>query len=252
MLVPSALLASLGELVTEAGGLAQQIRSAGIAREIKKDGSLVTPADKQVEIFLRSKLPQLVPGSNVWGEEFGIEPEGENGLWLVDPVDGTTNFAFGGPLWGVSVALVKGDRLLLAAIALPDLGELHLAQENGGAFLNGVPLPKIPEGPIQPYEIVSYDERIVIEANGNRLPGKMRCSGAFVIDGTFTTTQRFRGLIGLNERLYDVAACVLMAQELGGDVRYADGSPFDIEELKAGSGISKPWLIFPANSGFSM
>jgi fructose-1,6-bisphosphatase/inositol monophosphatase family enzyme len=78
----------------------------------------------------------------------------------------------------------------------------------------------------------------------------MRCTGAFVVEGAFVLQQRFRGLVGLREKLYDVAPCVLMALELGADVRYADGSPFLLEELKTDVHITEPWLIFPADSGF--
>ena len=62
--------------------------------------------------------------------------------------------------------------------------------------------------------------------------------------------QRLRGLVGLSEKLYDIAACVLMGQELGADVRYADGRPFDVGALKADRKIAAPWVIFPRDSGF--
>lgn len=250
MSYPSPLLAGLGSIVEEAGSLAQQIRRAGFEREIKPDGSIVTPADVAVEKLLRKTLPEIYPDTNVWGEELGFEPEGEGGLWLVDPIDGTSNFAFGAPGWGVSVALLRENQLELAAVVLPDLHETYLAERGRGSFCNGTPMAPIPAGPIRPEELVSYDDRIPRMFPKSSLPGKMRCSGAFVIEGTFAARQRWRGMVGMNEKLYDVAACVLIAQELGADIRYADGDPFVVGDLVKDAKIDRPWLIFPPESGF--
>lgn len=246
----SNLLADLAALTERCGVLAQQIRGAAIARELKGDGSIVTAADREVERLLREELPKLVPGTTVWGEEYGFEDEGDGGLWVVDPVDGTSNFSFGNPLWGVSVALVKGDEILVGAVNLPDLRETYIAEQGCGTYRNGEPLAPIPPGPIRPEELVSFSDGFLRKITPTILPGKMRLAGAFVVDGTFTASQRYRGLLGYKESLYDIGACVLFNRELGADVRYADGSPFDIEALKKPESIGRPWLIFPADSGF--
>ncbi|MGV3614417.1 MAG: inositol monophosphatase family protein [Fimbriimonas sp.] len=247
---PSPLLSSLGAVVQEAGALAVRMRKAGIEREIKSDGSIVTPADREVETFLRAQLVELYPDTNVWGEELGFATEGEGGLWLVDPIDGTSNFAFGSPLWGVSVALMRAGVLELGAVYLPDLEELYLAERGRGAFVNGQPLPPIPAGPIAPEELISYDDKLTRHRGNAGLPGKMRCSGAFVIDGTFTARQRYRGLVGFREKLYDVAACALIGLELGADIRYADGEAIVLSDLVIDQKIDRPWVIFPPENGF--
>lgn len=249
MAYPSPLLSSLGAIVQEAGALAQRMRKAGIGRELKPDGSIVTPADREVEVVLRKQLVDLYPDTNVWGEELGFATEGEGGLWLVDPIDGTSNFSFGSPLWGVSVALMRAGELELGAVVLPDLNEVYLAERGRGAFLNGQAMPPIPPGPIRPEELVSYEPKGCVSLD-TPLPGKLRCAGAFVIDGTFTARQRYRGLIGCREKLYDVAASVLLAAELGADIRYANGSPMVLSELVVDRKIQRPWIIFPADSGF--
>jgi myo-inositol-1(or 4)-monophosphatase len=150
----------------------------------------------------------------------------------------------------VSVALVKGDEILLGAVALPDLSETYLAEKGEGAFRNGASLPPIPPGPIRPEELVSFSDGFARKHPKAHLPGKMRLAGAFVIDGTFTVSQRYRGLLGHKERLYDIGACVLMGQELGADIRYTDGTPFSIEEITKPEQIGRPWMIFPRDSGF--
>ncbi len=242
-------LSHLRELAEESGRIAQECRKS-LKRELKPDGSIVTNGDRTVEEFLRKELPALAPSSTVWGEEFGKEEEGAGGLWVVDPVDGTSNYAFGGPYWGVSIGLTRGSEILLGAIFLPDIGEMYLAEKGGGVTLNGSPVAPIPAGAVEPFELVSYCETVRRRLPDGSIPGRMRCTGAFVVDGTFTCLQRFRGLIGCHERLYDVAPSVLMGLELGADVRYVDGDPFDVADLKVHAEIAKPWIIFPANSGF--
>ena len=223
-----------------------------LVRELKPDGSIVTNGDKAVEEYLRPVLTGLVPGSSVWGEEFGYAEDSGKGWWLLDPIDGTTNYAFGGPYWGVSIALVVEDRVQVAAIALPDLDELYLAEASGGAFMNGERLPEIPSGRIRPEEIVTYPERLIRKGSTDELPGKMRISGAFVVDGTFTAMQRFRGMVGHSEKLYDIAASVLINLEVGAEVRYASGDAFLIADLKRDAKIDRPWIMFPRDSGFFM
>ena len=245
----SPLLSELSRVTRRAGEIALESRKS-LVRELKPDGSVVTNGDRTVEQFLRPKLTALVADSTVWGEEFGLDPEGKGGWWLVDPIDGTTNYAFGAPYWGVSVALIQENQLKLGAIFLPDLNEMILSEANGGSFWNDVPMAPIPSGPVRDEEMVSYCERLIRKFPEATFPGRMRCSGAFVIDGTFTATQRFRGLIGMGEKLYDVAASVLINLELGAEVRYADGTPFVVEDLKQDVKIDKPWLIFPKESDF--
>lgn len=241
-------LSRLDEIAREAGRIARSERE-GVVRELKSDGSIVTNGDRAVERFLRSVLPVEWPGTNVWGEEFGHEPPGENGLWVLDPVDGTSNYSFGSPLWGVSIGLVSGaGHLCLGAIDLPDLRETYLTGLGHGAMVNGEPLPPIPPGPIEPWELVSYGEWILERYGSAALPGKMRYSGAFVIDGTFVARQRYRAMIGGTESLYDAAPAILMARELGAIVRYTDGAPLIEADLLGGGRIPGPWTILPSGA----
>jgi myo-inositol-1(or 4)-monophosphatase len=251
MTSPSDLLGELGRVIHQAGALAQEARKKG-GSELKPDGSIVTIADREVEIFLRGQLPQLVAGSTLWGEEFGREDEGPGGLWVVDPVDGTSNFSFGSPLWGVTAALVKNGEILLGAVALPDIGETYIGERGQGAWKDLQPLPPIPAGPIENYHLVSFDDGLVVRFPHAIIPGKMRYCGAFVVDGMFVASQRLRGMIGRRERLYDVAACALINAELGADVRYADGSKLDVGHLAKGNKITEPWIMFPRGTGFSL
>ena len=222
-----------------------------LQRNLKSDGSIVTNADVAVEGLLRHELPHLMHDTAVWGEELGLEEPGRNGLWVVDPIDGTSNFSFGSPLWGITVALVQGPQIVLGGIVLPDLHEIYLCAKGSGVTQNGAALAPLPRGPVQPFELVSCCDSNA-RALGRKVPGKLRCNGAFVIDGAFVMCQRLRGMICGGERLYDAASCILFGQELGADIRYADGRPFDVEKLVNGEKIADRWIIFPADSGFQV
>lgn len=237
----------LNRIAVEAGVMAQAERDR-LGRELKADGSIVTNGDRAVETWLREQLPAFVPGTSVWGEEFGFEDSGANGRWLVDPIDGTSNYAFGGPLWGVSIALEVDGRLVMGAIALPDLEENYLAEDGMGAFCNGASLAPIEPGPIRPHELTSYNDHVA--ARLNDVPGKQRLSGAFVIDGTFTVQGRYRALVGIREKLYDVATCVLLGREVGAEIRFIDGSPFDEKDHLKDEKIGRPWGILPQGCGW--
>lgn len=244
------LRSEIEALAAEMGRLAQNIRAATMSRELKADGSIVTLADRELERLARERLPTMAPGSTVWGEEEGYDDPGDGGLWLVDPIDGTSNFAFGSPLWGVSIALLREGSIVAGSVALPDLGEVYSASLGGGASVNGVALPPIPPGPIRDEELVSYSDGLFGRFPGTRWPGKMRYAGAYVVDASFVACQRLRGIVGHKGKLYDVAACVLMGLELGAEVRYASGKPFEPGALLGDRTIPEPFAIFPRDSGF--
>lgn len=244
---PADFASPLVDMAVRAGRLAQKARQR-LVTELKPDGSVVTNGDREVELFIREELAQVTPGMPVWGEELGFETDQGNGIWLVDPVDGTTNYSVGSPLWGVSIGFVQSGVIEIGAVALPDLGEVYLAVRGHGVTLNGEPLAPIAAGSVKKHELVGYCESV--SRLNLKVPGRQRCSGAFVVEGAWVATQRFRGMVGIREHLYDVAPCMLMGRELGADVRYVDGSPMEIAPLLSGQRIKCPWMIFPSNSGF--
>jgi fructose-1,6-bisphosphatase/inositol monophosphatase family enzyme len=235
-------LSQLSDIVFRAGQNAV-LHKEGRTVDFKADGSHVTNVDRETEVWLKGELLPVWKGTNAWGEEYGFEPMGENGLWLIDPIDGTTNFAHGLPLWGISVALMDLDGIRLGVIALPELGVMMCAERGKGAFWNGVSMPQIPEGEIKSSSLVSVNERMKAA-----VPGKPRLSGAFVIDGAFTAKQYYRALFGVNEKLYDIAASVLAARELGAEIAFLDGTQFNEQDWAKDININRPWGIFPKRS----
>lgn len=130
------------DIALEAGRLAQNIRAErrnGDFIEEKGLQDFVTIADKKVEQFLRDAIAKSYPNDAILGEEDGWQ-SGDDGVWVLDPIDGTTNFMRGLSDWGICIAYVKDDEILLGVIFIPDADNLYWAEKDKGAFVNDVPL----------------------------------------------------------------------------------------------------------------
>lgn len=221
------LQSELEEICRRAGEIALKCRE-DLHSELKEDGSIVTNADRKVEEFIREELVKISPGTPVWGEEMGYEEPNEKGLWVIDPVDGTSNFSYGQPLWGVTVAHVQDGKVQTGCINAPELGWSITASRGNGAFMNGRPMAPIEPGPIERHQLVGYaNVKLVCK---QRLPGKFRHIGAFVIEAGMFFTGGFRALITDGVRLYDAAAGIVIARELGAEIKELDGTDWDEAE----------------------
>ncbi len=133
-----ALLDAAAELARLAGGKAMAHYRPGLAVDWKADGSPVTLADREAEAFARAWLAARFPGDAVLGEELGAAGEpGAARRWVIDPVDGTTSFIRGVPLWGTLVAVMEGGDVLAGAAAFPACSEWIAAARGEGAGWNG-------------------------------------------------------------------------------------------------------------------
>ena len=125
-------------LATAAGKLALSLApppGAAMA-SMKGHQDWLTEADGAVEALLKRELTAAFPDDGFQGEETGTGPAGRL-TWVVDPIDGTSNFARGAPRWCVSIGLIEGDRALAGVLVAPALGETFAARDGGGATLNG-------------------------------------------------------------------------------------------------------------------
>ena len=210
-----ALENAVQELLRASAKLAEQLRPK-MQVEQKGDTSLVTNVDREIELFLCKELLELTPGAGFYGEEYGHTPATEAGYWVVDPVDGTSNFVYGQPLWGITAAYLLQGKIQLGVIILPDLNELYRARIDSDAFCNDRSLPPVPPGPILKTQLVgNTDSRL---RNNKLIPGKVRHIGAFVVEATFAATQRTRAMITGRIKLYDCAAGILICRQAGCDV----------------------------------
>jgi len=132
-------LAFAGELADEAGRIALSYFGGELAVKLKADRTPVTEADVRIEAMVRERVRERFPGDAVLGEEGGLEGGGER-RWIVDPIDGTKNFADGVQIWANLIALAIDDEPVMGVVNAPALGERYEAVRGGGARLNGRPI----------------------------------------------------------------------------------------------------------------
>ncbi len=126
-------LAFARQIVAEAGKIAMSYFDTGIKVDTKSDGSPVTRADKEVEQFIRARLEERFPEDGILGEEEG-EARKKERTWIVDPIDGTYNFARGIPIWSTLLALEVGQDIVLGIVSAPAINEVFYAEKGHGAF----------------------------------------------------------------------------------------------------------------------
>lgn len=237
------LIDELKNLVVEAGRLAQKLAD-DFTLETKSDDSFVTNADRAVESFLRERLARLLPDAGFFGEEEGFTNRHARLLWTIDPIDGTSNFVFGIPLWGVSVALVEDESLRLGVIFLPMLDELYWAEAGNGAYLNGKRLVAVDSEEFTSEDVICYASDAVTADLLSMMPGRPRCFGSAVVKLAWTAAGRVRGAISLG-KLYDLAAGLLICREAGCWTRYLSGEEWHLQHLLSGTALREPILTAP-------
>jgi myo-inositol-1(or 4)-monophosphatase len=113
-------------------------KTNGIPANLKPDHTVVTEADLAADCFIYDSIQANFPEDGILSEEAStIYPEGKSHVWIIDPLDGTTNFSLGLHYWGVSIARLREGNPEIAALYFPLLGELFTASKGGGATLNG-------------------------------------------------------------------------------------------------------------------
>src|SRR6478609_5509678 len=124
-------------IAREAGALLLEYFHQGLKIEYKGDADLVTAADRASEVLIRERIKKSFPSHDVLGEEQGLNDQGSDYRWYVDPLDGTTNFAHGYPVFCVSLALEHKGQRIAGVVYDPSRDEMFAAEKGGGSFLNG-------------------------------------------------------------------------------------------------------------------
>lgn len=213
-------------------------------RDVRHKGriDLVTATDLAVEAMLKASLAELVPGAAFLAEETASKTELIGPTWIIDPVDGTTNFAHGFPFVCTSVALYDGQTPVLGIVNAPLLGQRFHAVAGGGAFCNGEPLAVsrvselvdalvatgFPYATMEHLDMVLAELRAVLGATqGIRRPGSAALDLAYVAAGRFDAFYE----MALNP--WDVAAGVLLVTEAGGTVTsYRPFAPYKLGDFR--------------------
>ena len=200
------------------------------------DTDLVTDADRAAEAAVLGFIRQQYPGHAVLAEESGAS-QGSGLRWIVDPLDGTTNYAHRVPHFCVSVGVEGPGGVLAGAIYNPMLGELFSAARGQGATLNGRPLKASGCTELShallctgfPYDVHQKPEgpmgllrRFIVRAQG------IRRTGSAALDLAYVAAGRFDGFFEFGLKPWDVAAGSLLVQEAGGAMVRIDGAPFQV------------------------
>jgi myo-inositol-1(or 4)-monophosphatase len=219
------------EIVRQASSFIQQ-EAALFSRdkiEYKDLNNLVSYVDKEAEKLLVKGLSELLPEASFITEEgtTGIAPDPSALNWIIDPLDGTTNFIHGIPVYCVSVGLARGKELLVGVIHQPNLDEMFYAWQGGGAFCNDKKLnvsnvPHLQDSLIAtgfPYYKFEKQKRYmyILELLMQKTHG-IRRMGAAAVDLAYVAAGRFEGFYEYNLNSWDMAAGVLMIKEAGGKV----------------------------------
>jgi myo-inositol-1(or 4)-monophosphatase len=229
-------LETAAEIAREAGPLLATYFERRVAFELKGEYDLVTEADRASEKLVVERLRSYFPQHGIVAEEGGGHTSASEYRWYVDPLDGTTNFAHGYPMFNVTLALEHASEMLCGVIYDPLRQELFTAERGAGAYLNGRRIhvsrtPTIESALLatgfpsrrrhQNINIHFYHQ-MAMATHG------VRRSGSAAIDLAYTAVGRLEGFweFGLNP--WDMAAGILLVTEAGGRVSNMKGGPASV------------------------
>lgn len=220
-----------GRVARDAGQRLLSCRDFRVERKAKHD--YVTEMDQRTERFIREALLSVCPEDTFFGEEYGASGEGTTGgTWIVDPIDGTTNFIRDLPVYSVSIGYRLGGELVLGCVYWPVLDEVYLARKGHGATRNGEK--------IHVSDVADVDDAIVgitfchrSETDHVRMMrllnaiavGDVRRYGSAALDLCMIACGRQDAFVELGLNLYDIAAGIVILREAGGCAEGWPGQP---------------------------
>ncbi len=229
-------LATAQEAALAAGDYLKQAFAQSKGVTYKGAVDLVTDSDKKSQDIIRDIIQKKFPSHSILGEESLDEQKDRDLLWLIDPIDGTTNFAHSLPLFCSSIGLMVEGQVQAGVVYIPMLDELFSVSRGNGAYLNGSPIRVSGEKDLGKSLLATgfpYDRRTSLENNVNhfnrfivRCQG-IRRMGAAAIDLCYTAAGRLDGYWELKLYPWDTAAGALMLEEAGGKVTNFEGEGFD-------------------------
>jgi myo-inositol-1(or 4)-monophosphatase len=228
--------------------LKERLGNAGRV-EFKGEVDIVTEMDKRAEELIVDAISRAFPKDSILTEEgsnvTGVETENK---WIIDPIDGTTNYAHGFPVFSVSIALESAGVVVLGVVHNPMLDETFVAERGSGAFLNDKRISVSTVGSLGkgllatgfPYDIRTSElNNLDHFANFALKAQAIRRAGSAALDLSYVAAGRFDGFWEMKLRAWDVAAAALIIEEAGGTVTDFAGNAFSIysSECLASNGL---------------
>ncbi|MEQ8522951.1 MAG: inositol monophosphatase family protein [Vicingaceae bacterium] len=221
------IMDQLKEVMLEASLLMPEQISSNLAFETKDINSLVTEVDKNIEKFLVDKLQTIIPGAGFIAEEGTADVRGDVFNWVIDPLDGTTNFIHGIPAFCISVGLLKNSEIILGSIFEFGRNNYYTALKGGGSYLNGsrirVSVTKEMNDSLLATGFPYYDFKY-LEAYLGTFKEVMQHSrgirrlGSAALDMAYVAAGKFDGFFEYSLHPWDVAAGIVIINEAGGKV----------------------------------
>lgn len=204
--------------------------------KLKKDKSPVTIADRESEKLIKRILSKEFPGYSFIGEESGKDSRKSEYTWIVDPLDGTTNFTVHDPFFNISIALAKNAEPVAGVVYYPQMDELFFSEKGKGAYLNGKRIRVSAEKDMDRAFImfchgsskkdIGYMLNFYRKMKMSRV--KVRQLGAAALELCYIAAGRAEAFIMPGANSWDVAAGQLMVREAGGKVTGLDGKDYSI------------------------
>jgi myo-inositol-1(or 4)-monophosphatase len=218
-----------------AGKIMMRYRGKAKTR-FKKDFTIVTEADTAVEKFVRKQIKKKFPSHAIVGEEYGGKI-GNGYVWVIDPIDGTTNYARGGSLFSISLALMKNKKLVCGVVYAPALDETYYAARGKGAFLNGEKIRASNKKLSESLVSIGFAIRRDI-AKGKKIinllfPPKVyrfRINESAALSLCYVASGKYDACIDPSLNLWDIAAGALIVEEAGGKVSAFSGRKWNPDE----------------------
>lgn len=225
----------------EAGAIALGYFNVVEAR-VKADRSLVTAADEEIEALLRRRIAEAYPEHGIIGEEQGGVRGAAEYLWAIDPIDGTSGFVQGLPIWGISIGLLHGGEPILGCFYMPLLREWYEVDIDGPATFNGKPMAVTTDA------VLDGEAWICVPSNSHRrytidFPGKTRSLGSMAAYLCYVARGAAMGALIGRPAIWDIAAGLAILRRAGGDVRLLDsGDRLDVGSMLAGHPPHEPLI----------
>ena len=235
------------EIASEAGSLIAQLSSQPHEISYKRKSDIVTEVDRRSEAMITDRLRRHFPEHAIVAEEGGGKETASDYCWYVDPLDGTTNFAHGFPVYCVTLALAYRDEVIAGVVYDPNREELFAAERGAGAYLNNQRISVSPTASLSesllgtgfPPFASNHDLNLQFFFKLTHLSHGIRRAGAAALDLCSVAVGRFEGFWELKLNPWDKAAGSLLVEESGGRVTDLAGGPFSLrrDEIFASNGL---------------
>ena len=221
----------------------RQLQDFGqIASDVKPDGTLITECDRWSDAEIVNGLSLIAPGEGVLSEEGSQSVPSSRAYWVVDPLDGTTNFAAGIPCWAISIARFVDGRPSEVFLDVPALNQRFVALRGRGATRNNEPLTPETRSSVTSgcISLCSRSIRVLQRKPDQPFPGKIRLFGVASLDLVSVALGQTVAALEATPKLWDLAAAWLVLDELGCPIRWLESDP---AQLPSGQDVSQ--LGFP-------